>query len=562
MSSSPTRPEPSDADSRFDRVVERWFRDRLRLHPELATRIGVHEHDDRLSPASSEAVEEQVAFHRSAVDEMERFSASELSAERALDRDLLIHEARVTLHELTEQPRWERRSGAADSLGDAIFPLLTRDFAPVEERIAAIAGRLEAAPRMIAERRARVTRAVRVWAEIDLQSGEALAGFLDTVVSVARSEVRDAGLLRRLEAAAAGAKGALADHGDWLRSEVIPSADGEWRLGAEAFEELVRLRELDADADAILAVGEEALAEARAEREQIAREIDPTLDPEEVRLAIKQRHPTTFAAALDEYRNAIDRARRFVAERDLATFPPDDNLQVLETPPFLRHTTPFAAYFEPAKLDPVPVGMYIVTPPSNPEMLREHSYASISNTSVHEAYPGHHLQLSAAIVNPSLVRTIVSATDRAAEFAEGWAFYCERIMKRAGFDDTPEHRFMQNVDVIWRATRIVLDVRLHRREMAFDEAVEFLIDQTGFERPAGVAEVKRYTSTPTYQLSYLYGRHMIETLRTEVERRQGSRFTLKRFHDTLLYGGMMPVSYARRLFPELRGTDPGPAPEA
>ncbi|MGH7703304.1 MAG: DUF885 family protein, partial [Gemmatimonadales bacterium] len=101
---------------------------------------------------------------------------------------------------------------------------------------------------------------------------------------------------------------------------------------------------------------------------------------------------------------------------------------------------------------------------------------------------------------------------------------------------------------IWRATRIVLDVRLHRGEIGFEEAVDRLVAETGFERPAALAEVKRYTSTPTYQLSYLYGRHMIETLRADVERRQGPDFSLKGFHDTLLYGGTMPVSYARRLF--------------
>jgi uncharacterized protein (DUF885 family) len=164
---------------------------------------------------------------------------------------------------------------------------------------------------------------------------------------------------------------------------------------------------------------------------------------------------------------------------------------------------------------------------------------------VHEAYPGHHLQLSGAITNPSLVRTLGLSS---AEFVEGWAFYCERMMKEAGFDDTPAHRYIQHTDAIWRAVRIILDVQLHRGEIGFDDAVAFMIDQTGFERPAAVAEVKRYTSTPTYQLSYLYGRHMIDRLRERVERSMGGSFSLKFFHDTLIYGGTMPVSFAARLF--------------
>jgi uncharacterized protein (DUF885 family) len=189
-----------------------------------------------------------------------------------------------------------------------------------------------------------------------------------------------------------------------------------------------------------------------------------------------------------------------------------------------------------------------VTPPETPGMMREHNRSGISNTSVHEAYPGHHHQLAATIGNPSIVRATLSSAGYAPEFAEGWAFYCERMMKDAGFDDTPPHRYIQYTDAIWRSARIILDVRLHRGEIGFDEAVDFLIDKTGFERPAALAEVKRYTSTPTYQLSYLFGRHLIDRVKADVERRMGPAFNLKFFHDTLLHGGTMPVHYARRLF--------------
>jgi uncharacterized protein (DUF885 family) len=124
-------------------------------------------------------------------------------------------------------------------------------------------------------------------------------------------------------------------------------------------------------------------------------------------------------------------------------------------------------------------------------------------------------------------------------------------MKEAGFDDTPAHWFAVHTDAIWRAARIVLDIRLHRGEIGLDDAVAYLIEQTGFEEPAALAEVKRYTRTPGYALSYLYGRHLIEGLRTDVERARGSAFDRKSFHDTIIYGGTMPVAYARRLFPEL-----------
>ncbi len=504
----------SDADARFDRIVERWFRDRLELQPELGTYHGIHDRDDRLSGGTREQVEAETAFHRAAVAEMERLDSSDLSADRALDRDLLIHEAMIILHELEERKTWSRASNAAQHVGDALFPIFTRDYAPLGERLVSVAARLEAAPRYFAESRTRVDAPVRIWTEIDLETTSALPAFLDSIQTAARSEHSDQALLARLEAAVAATRHALDDHEAWLRDE-------------------------------ILAVGEQMLADSHTARDAVCAEIDPTLDPAAVGAQVKGDHPQTFPEALEAYRLSMDRARAFVVERDLATLPAQDTLRVIETPSFVRHLTPFAAYYEPARFDPEPTGTYIVTPPATPDMWQEHNYASISNTSVHEAYPGHHLQLSAALTNPSLVRLLA---DSAAEFAEGWAFYTEGVMKDHGFDDTPPHRYIQHTDAIWRAARIILDVKLHRGQIGFDEAVDFLVEHTGFARAAALAEVKRYTSTPTYQLSYLYGRHMIDRLKEQVGRRMGPAFNLKFFHDTLIYGGMMPVSFARRLF--------------
>jgi len=540
---SATTAPPSDADARFDRTADRWFRDQLAMHPEVATFFGIHDHDAELSPGTRETVEREVAFYREAIAGMERFDPDELSPERALDRDLALHQARLGVFWLTEYEPWTGSSDAAGHLGGALFPLFTRDFAPLAERLESIAGRLEQAPRYLRETRGRVTRPVRLWLEIDIETTQTLPGFLDTILAAARSEGSEDALARRLGAAIDATKAALDEHGGWL-GELLDRADGAWVAGRERFEEMIRLRELEASGDEILAVGEELLATEKDARNAICAEIDPTLTPAEVADVVKEDHATSFAEALGEYRRSMDAARAFVVEHGIATPPDEDHLNVIETPSFIRHVIPFAAYYEPAKFDPTPVGTYIVTPPSSPEMMREHNRSSISNTSVHEAYPGHHLQLSAAITNRSLVRLFSGAP----EFAEGWAFYCERMMKEHGFDDTPKGWYVVHTDAIWRATRIILDVQLHRGLIGFDDAVERLIAETGFERPAAVAEVKRYTSTPTYQLSYLFGRHMIEQLKAEMQAREGDRFSLRRFHDTLIYGGTMPVSYARRLF--------------
>jgi uncharacterized protein (DUF885 family) len=183
--------------------------------------------------------------------------------------------------------------------------------------------------------------------------------------------------------------------------------------------------------------------------------------------------------------------------------------------------------------------------------MREHYWASIVNTSIHEAYPGHHQQLTAALERPTLTRLLIEAP----EFVEGWGMYSELLLREHGFEATPAHRISLATDAIWRACRIILDIRLHRGDIGPPEAVEFLIAHTGFERPNAVAEVNRYTSTPTYQLSYLLGRQLILRLRADEQRRLGDAFSLRRFHDALLWSGSLPVSFHRRL---LAGEGGGP----
>ena len=152
---------------------------------------------------------------------------------------------------------------------------------------------------------------------------------------------------------------------------------------------------------------------------------------------IKSDHPSDFEAALEGYRSAMDDARRFVIEHGIASLAQGEQISVIETPEFLRNVLPFAAYFPPPKFGSgsAPKGLYVVTPSVGGESgaMREHNHAAIFNTSIHEAYPGHHQQLAASITHPSLVRQLVDAP----EFVEGWAMYCEQMMREEGFDTRP-----------------------------------------------------------------------------------------------------------------------------
>jgi uncharacterized protein (DUF885 family) len=350
---------------------------------------------------------------------------------------------------------------------------------------------------------------------------------------------------RRLEQAATRAKEAVATYADWLHESLSTAVD-DWPLGGDTYDELIRLRAFDGlDADAILEIGEQQLAENKTARIRAAKEIDDSVDEATVIDRIKRDHPATFAEALDAYREVMFRARQHLIDNDIVTVPQGERIDVIETPEYLRNVIPFAAYFEPPKFDRNPSGIYVVTPSvgNDANAMREHNRSAISNTSIHEAYPGHHLQLSVATRHASLTRLLVDAP----EFVEGWGMYSEQMMREQGFDDAANFRLNMYTDAIWRAVRIILDVKMHRGQIGVEDAIRFMVEETSFEEANARAEVNRYTYTPSYQLSYLLGKVLLLQLRRDEQRRLGDRFEIRQFHDTLLDNGSLPISFHRRL---------------
>jgi uncharacterized protein (DUF885 family) len=545
-----TRPapaaDPGPLDDRLYDLVEARFRRRVEEEPTWATYLGIHEWDDRLPDASRERMLDDIDADRAYLTTIEALDDAGLSAGARFERDLELHHVRLRAHRADSIRMWERRSTGASAIGDSLFPLFTRDFAPLPERLDAITARLEAAPRFLRESRSRaVVPQVAPWLAIELRSSASIPSFLDEIAAAAEADraVPDS-TRHRLARAIDTAKVAIADQAEWLR-EIQPGAVETWPLGREPYEELLRLRAFEGlDADAILEIGWEQLEKNHADRAAAAREIDPSATEDEVVERVKDDHPATFDEALEGYRVAMRRARAHLIERALVTVPDDERVEVIATPPFLRGVMPFAAYFEPAKFDRSPVGIYVVTPDvdGDPNAMREHYVAAISNTSIHEAYPGHHLQLALAMRHPSLTRAQVEAP----EFTEGWGMYSEQMLREHGFDDAPAFRVALATDAIWRAARIVLDVRMHRGEVSIEEATDFLIKHTGFERPNALAECRRYTYTPTYNLSYLLGKVLLLQLREDEQRRLGPAFSLRGFHDALVTGGSLPISFHRR----------------
>ncbi len=538
-------PQPGPLDAAFYDLVETRFRRQMRDNPIAATYFGIHAYDDQLGDGGRETILAEVAADREHLARIEALDEVGLSPAVRFERDLELHNLRRAIFEADELRIWERRSLALDTVGDGLFLLFVRDHAPLADRLDAITGRLEGVPRHLEEARHRSDQPqIRLWQRIEMESAGQLPTLFEEFLAAGRGVLGPAEQ-RRLERAVSAANVAVDLYTTWLERTIAEGIDASG-VGRELHDRMVELRAFDGlDADAILALGEQKLAEEREARVAAAREIDPAADVTDVVARIKADHAAAFGEALEEYRVAMRRARAHLIEHDLVSVPDDERIDVMETPEYLRNVIPFAAYFSPAAFDRDSKGIYVVTPSvhGGSSAMREHNRASISNTSIHEAYPGHHLQLDVGRRHPSLTRLLADAP----EFVEGWGMYSELMMREQGFDDAPEYRVMLHTDAIWRACRIILDVRLHRGEIGVDEAVDFLVEQTRFERDNARSEVEWYTYRPTYPLSYLLGRTLLLELRAGEQRRLGDAFSLRDFHDGLLRNGSLPISFHRRL---------------
>ncbi|MDH7564337.1 MAG: DUF885 domain-containing protein [Candidatus Bathyarchaeota archaeon] len=520
----------------------------LEKNPDFATSLGLHDPYDYLLPdGSTERLLENLRLEEEWINRLKRaVKREELSAEHRLDWEVIEKAYESSMFMFHERRVHELNPNALEDIGGLIFIMLTRDYAPLEKRIDAIASRIEKTPKYLKEFHSRFAKSkpVKLWTEMAIETAQSIGGLFYFILTVAKGKVSDK-VYTRLAKAVENLQPALKVHIDWLNSLMSRTTE-EWALGRAKFERLIELRGLGMTSDEILKLGEKYLKELKAEKAELIKQFGAGMSEKEVLEKIERKSPKTFEEALGFTKKTMEEARRFVQEKNIATVYPEDKLLVEETPAFIAPVIPFAALIMPAKFDKPQIGVYIVTRPKDPANLGKHlNFPSIRNTAVHEAFPGHFLQ-GAVSNRGSFVRLLAEGT----ETVEGWAHYCEEMMRDKGFVTDMETRIVQVNDMIWRAVRIIVDVKLSRGEMSFNEAVDMLVRETGMSKEAATAEVKRYTQTPGYPLSYLLGKHLILKLKEELKKELGSAFDEKAFHDTITANGYLPMALLRRVFSE------------
>lgn len=530
--------------SQFDELVRTYYRAWFRFHPEAAVEAGVPGYAHLLTPCSEEAKGGLIYLNdelRVALDEVD---AALLDEDRRLDYEILRGAAQLENQYLLDLAhRIDPRRWLPVH---AIHQLTVRR---VEDLNHAVASRLGQIPQHLREAEADLShRAAGVpesWAGSAAVAARRGADFLRNLLqSPAIARLANA---EKLAASRDRAAEALLRFADFLEHDVMPRARGDFACGGEYFRRLLRLRHfLDVHPDHLHSFGERLFESTRAELESACVEQFGHRDFLRAVREIQSHHPAP-ETLLDVYKERVTAARAFVIARGLVTVPEHERLDVVETPVFMRHEIPFAAYSEPLPEDPNQAGQYYVTPPLDAAQLAEHDDVGLMHTCVHEAYPGHHLQFVTANLNP-VARSLPRLLNPSASLYEGWALYSEQLMYEQGFLDRPESRIVLLRDRLWRALRVMLDVELHTRGLPVSAAADRMVAALGFPRSQAQADLAWYTRSPTVPLGYATGWALINGLRREVfERDKGA--TLQSFHDRLLSVGSIAAPLViRRAF--------------
>ncbi len=527
--------------STFDELVDSYLDLRWNMDPVAATAAGLKQHDSRLGLFGVEDVQRYLAALKSLGNALEECAVGSLEEE--IDRTALLDELRFTIYRFEqEQPHVVNPTFWLTHALDGLYFLLVLTDRTLNERSEAAASRVRDIPRFLQLASATLRDCPLVFVETAMQVAAQAQPLLDEVErGLTPVESED------FAAACDDARAAVGEFSDHLRSDLLENGGADFAIGEDGFNFRLHYQHaLRATAPEVWRYGLSLIDEVEQQLHDLAAEIGTGITWKDLVSRLKADHPAS-RDLVDAYAEQMERSRRFVEEQGLVSVPPG-TLEVLATPFFLRPLIPFAAYQPPGAFSETRQGWFYVTPPDatadehvEEQLLRGHCEYDLPSTALHEGYPGHHLQFLVAQALPSPVRKIIGTPLT----IEGWALYCEEMMREAGFYALPEERLFQKVALLWRACRIVLDVGLHTRGMGFDEAVELLVERVGFDRSHAESEVRRYCAEPTYQLCYAVGLRELMALRDAYREARGPDYSLRRFHDEVLEYGGLPVSLIR-----------------
>jgi len=537
---------------RFQALVDKVLEFRWKANPVEATFSGVHKYDSKFENYSPVF---RKNYHRKLKEfskKLKKFYSKKerLTEEELLDLKVLHSNSEAEVKYEKEYQRHLRDASLFPSLVlHGCNLLIFREFASAAQRGKSLLQRLKLIPAFLKQAEKNLKKAKKIpkiWTEIGMET--TLSGKLFFKTSIPQFAEKVPPLKNSIRKAAWEAEKSFDQYYHFLKEKILPKSKRDFACGKKLFDYLLfKYHQLPYGSAGLLKIGEKVIKVTQEALKKLSKRIDPTKTWVEILTDIKKLHPDR-ANLLNFYKEEMRKSYNYVKDKNLVTLPQEEKLDVVETPVFERHLIPYAAYMPPAPFEKNQQGFYWVTPlnqnlpiEKQKQQLQGHNIFKAVVTTLHEGYPGHHLQLVRANRVESKVRRLFGTN----VFVEGWALYCEEMMYEQGYYTDIRTRLFQLRDQLWRGCRVVIDVKLHTKKMSFEQAVDMLVNVAKLERVNAIAEVKRYTQTPTQPMSYVIGKLEILKLREEYKKLKGKEFDLKKFHDQLLTYGSIPVELIR-----------------
>jgi uncharacterized protein (DUF885 family) len=552
-------------DARLAAFFKSYLDEAFRLRPLDATRLGDHRFDDQLDDVSPEGRARWASHYSATLNELQaKIDRKKLTRPAQIDYEIFAHDLKRSLWLLANtRPFEDDPRTYNDYLADSVYLPLVQSTVPRPTLVKNCTARIAKLPRIIAAARASLHNPPRVFVETAIRQNRGTIAFYESGVYELAGETPQ---LSELRPVARKAVAALKEYQDFLEKDLLPRSNGDWRLGKERFYRKLEL-ELDAGlgADEVLAEAESEFGRVERDMYVLARQLWCTLFPGKplpaddgpgrtatVRTVVAQiskdhGKPENLVA---DARDTVARIKAFITANDILRLPDPDRCRVIEMPEFQRGNT--TAFLNPAPpLDKDAASVYAVAPPPKEwdarrveTYLQEYNRNMLQILTIHEAYPGHYVQLEYSNRHPSLIRRVLYS----GVFAEGWAVYTEQMMLDQGFGKGDLALLLNQLKFYLRAVaNAILDHKMHCAQMSDEEALTFLTQRCFQSEGEAVAKIVRAKQSSCQLSTYFVGRTAFYRLRQQVQRELGDKFDLGRYHEAVLDHGTLPVKYLPEL---------------
>jgi uncharacterized protein (DUF885 family) len=538
--------QAAPADLQFSQVVDDFVFGSLALSPVTASTVGYHRHhgemlEDQLDDFSAAGIRAQIKLQRDIEARIEKLDAKALNPEERADIEVMHDAIEATRLDIEEVQSYRHNPTIyVELIGNALYTPYVLHYAAAEERYKHIIQRLIRIPELVRQAEQNLSDSPEIW---DKVAHEENTGNIDLIDGVLRTSCPKP-LVHDYAQAAEPALIALRAFNEFLDG-TLAKKTFDWRLGklyyAKKFSYVLAT---GMTPDALLKEAEADLSKTRDEMVQLA--APKSVEQALADVALQHATPHTYMAAAKQ---TLVTATAFVKAKDLVSLPPNSNLQVIDTPVFMRGIYGVGGFNQAPPLEPKLGAFYWVTPIADSwpqaridSKLREYNDSGLAHLTVHEAMPGHYVQAEYANDVQPRSRRLLRSIYGNGPYVEGWAVYAQQLMADQGYlSDSPGYRLTlakQKLRVLGNA---ILDVRLQTEGMSDADALELMIKGTYQEMEEATAKLQRAKLSSCQLPTYYAGYKGWLAVREHFKNTQGDALTLKQFHEAALREGAVPL---------------------